>query len=108
MDEIEKVCTDVVILKNGRLIAQSKVGAVLADSRVVMLISDDIRKLKSILQRFDGVKVHRELENAIEVELLRDIETTDINRYCFENGVVLSQLVVMREGLEQQFLEMTK
>ena len=108
LDEIEKVCTDVVILKNGNLIKQNKIKDVLEESRTVEIGSTDMGKLRDILLVFKGVRICQELEELIKVELIGDTETIDLNRYCFENGVVLSRLAPSGERLEQKFLEITK
>ena len=39
--------------------------------------------------------------------LIRGISSTEINKYLFDNGFVLSHLVKRKPSLEQQFLDLT-
>lgn len=108
LDEVEKVCTHVAIIKNGKLLASGSVGEVLASEDVIALRAADLDQLAQILP---GVKGYVSLERKDGLILLHaDLgigSLEDINRYCFENGVTLEHLTLQRTSLEAKFLEIT-
>ena len=52
LDEVEKVCTHVAILKTGDLITTGEVNEVLQDEDVVEVSASDLNALANILQQF--------------------------------------------------------
>jgi len=108
LDEVEKVCTHVAIIKNGKLLASGSVGEVLASEDVIALRSADLDQLSGILPGLPGFG-RLEWQNGqvlLHVDLgISGLEA--INKYCFEKGVVLTHLVLQRASLEARFLEIT-
>lgn len=108
LDEVEKVCTHVAIIKNGKLLASGSVGEVLASEDVIALRAADLDKLAQILP---GVKGYVTIERQeFQILLHADLgagSMEEINRYCFEQGVILEHLALQRTSLEAKFLEIT-
>ena len=46
-------------------------------------------------------------DKALMVEANESVSPADINRYCFEKGIILNQLNLKRKSLEKRFLEIT-
>ncbi|UAY54104.1 ABC transporter ATP-binding protein [Arachidicoccus terrestris] len=108
LDEVEKVCTHVAIIKNGKLLASGSVGEVLASDDVIALRAADLERLAEILPGVKGYVSQDRLESRILLHA--DLGTSsleEINRYCFEHGVVLEHLALQRASLEAKFLEIT-
>ena len=108
LDEIEKICTDVLILQNGVAIRQSGIENILDNSRQIMISSEDISALKPHISGIQSVKINEIKKEYIILDVNESIKTSDINRYFFEKGIVLSELREIRKSLEDQFLEITK
>ena len=108
LDEIEKVCTDVVILKKGVVIAQDNVENITSGSKHMVIMADDMAKAKSLVDGFDGIDLVEEKQNRLFLNVKENIKAADVNKYFFENGVILSELRLVKKSLESQFLEMTK
>jgi ABC-2 type transport system ATP-binding protein len=108
LDEVEKVCTHVAIIKNGKLLTSGSVGEVLASEDVIALRSVDLKKLSDILPGIAGFsKLEWQNEQILLHADLGRSSLEAINQYCFENGVILTHLALQRASLEARFLEIT-
>ncbi len=108
LDEIEKVCTDVVILKNGIALHQNKIDHIIGKSRQVVISCADLEKLEMAIAGLEGASLEAQKEWSFVLNVSEDMTTTKINQYFFDQGIVLSELREVRKSLEDQFLEMTK
>lgn len=107
LDEVEKVCSHVVILRKGENLYDGTVDGMLASHGFFELKSGDNDRLRKLLEGQDGIK-QVEVENGlITAYLAEPMEADALNRFCFENNIVLTHLVKRKESLEQQFLTLT-
>jgi len=108
LDEVEKVCTHAAILKTGNLITTGLVEDILSDEDLVELGAPDIAALVLLLEKA-GHKIIRDDKTAtVQVVLPKGTaKPEDLNRFCFENGVVLNQLIIRKKRLETRFFELT-
>ena len=108
LDEVEKVCTHVAILKQGNLLASGTVKEVFQENDIVQLAATDKEKLREILS---GLKDYTRLDEVGGILELSYASGTanleEINKYCFNNGVVLSHLQLKKSNFESKFLELT-
>lgn len=108
LDEVEKVCTHVAILKKGELVITDRVDEIFAADDLVQLAAKDIQQLDNVLLQMHGYKSKK--INGDTVELIFEsgtINLESINRFCFENGVVLTMLNQRKRSLENKFLQLT-
>jgi ABC-2 type transport system ATP-binding protein len=108
LDEVEKVCTHAAILKTGNVITTGNVESILMDEDVVELSAADLNALIAALKHF-GKEIKTD-EKARTVQIVFPKGTADmenINRHCFNNGVVLTQIVLRKKRLEARFFELT-
>jgi ABC-2 type transport system ATP-binding protein len=107
LDEVEKVCTHVVILRKGENLYDGTVDGMLASHGFFELQAEDTGALRKFLEAhksFSGV----ESDNGMLVAYLAEpMEAATLNKLCFDNDIVLSKLVKRKESLEQQFLSIT-
>ena len=108
LDEIEKVCTDVVILKLGNLIRQSKIGEILETSHQVIVSANDSEKLEELINEIDGITLNSKEDKKFVLDVEENINTEFLNRSFFEKGLVLTEFRETRKSLESQFLEIIK
>jgi ABC-2 type transport system ATP-binding protein len=108
LDEVEKVCTHVAILKYGQLITHGDVNEILVNEDIVELAATNLENLKNILIQFPGnVNVYLK-EHVVQVNFLPGTANLEaINKFCFERSVVLSHLQLKKKSLESKFLELT-
>lgn len=108
LDEVEKVCTHVAILKTGTLITSGSVHDVLVDEDVVELSAADIQQLKEAVKDYNGVHTVTSSEQFVQLYLPKGTAKPDeINSYCFGKGIILSHLMIKRKRLEEKFFELT-
>ena len=108
MDEIEKVCTDVVILKFGVAIRQSGIEDIIGGARQIIVGARNLSEIEALLPSIEGVSLHKSNERQIVLDVSGDISTEQINKLFFDKGIVLSELREIKKSLEDQFLEITK
>lgn len=108
LDEVEKVCTHVAILKKGNLLVNGNVNEVLANEDIVEVNASDKQTLIQILNNMSGYTKLVEEKNAIQLFYPQGTAQLDtINEYCFNNGVTLNMLTQKKKSLEAKFFELT-
>ena len=108
LDEVEKVCTHAAILKTGNLITTGDVAEIMMDEDIVELSSADIHALSTIIKQLGKELIIDEKANTVQIIFPKGTAKMDeINQHCFNNGVVLTQLVLRKKRLEARFFELT-
>lgn len=115
LDEVEKVCTHVAIIQKGMLKTVGSVHEVMnmgsaATSAATLLVevgAADMVQLKSVLGKMDGIEIITEADGTLQLLCTEQTNAAAINRFCFDNGIVLDKLLVKRKSLESRFLEIT-
>ena len=108
LDEVEKVCSHVVVLQKGVMLYQGSVHNMIENNSFFELQSDNNEQLKLALQNHASVEKIVEEEGKILVYLKQEISAKELNAYLFEQKIVLEHLVKRKNSLEEQFLELTK
>ena len=108
LDEVQKVCSHVVVLRKGEMLYQGSVNDMIASNSFFELKSNDIPKLKTVLQSHSAVDKIVDEEDKILVYVKQDIPSAELNAYLFEQKIILEHLVKRRNSLEEQFLELIK
>ena len=108
LDEVEKVCTHVAILKFGKLITYGDVNEILVNDDIVEVACSDLERLKNTLINMPG-NTHVHITNeTVHVNFASGTASLEaVNKFCFENGIVLSHLQLKKKSLETKFLELT-
>ncbi len=108
LDEVEKVCTHVVVIREGVKLYSGRVDELTASHGLFELkVEDDSEKLIKLLSKFEGISSIKNDENIIIATLSKPVTASEINTHLFQNGVILSHLVKRKPSLEQQFLSLT-
>jgi ABC-type multidrug transport system ATPase subunit len=107
LDEVEKVCTHVAILKKGNLLLQGPVNEVLQSEDQVIISSGNLQQLQQAINNMPGIKKSYAASDALYLSVEHNITPTLINQYCIENGIILSQLTMKKKSLETKFMELT-
>lgn len=109
LDEVEKVCTHVAILKKGSLLAAGSVDEILANDDMVEVSSEDMQKLHNILLNMpEQIKIESGDNGKVNVHFpMGKADLSHLNQFCFSHGVVLNHLQLKKKSLEAKFLEMT-
>ncbi len=108
LDEIEKVCSHVAILKFGKLIKQGTIDEIIGDENYIIVASKDMIKMTQIIDSNENIDVFKASERELIIKVDKDMTAEDVNQFFFDKGLVLSQLKVYTQSLETQFLEIIK
>jgi len=108
LDEVEKVCTHVVVIRKGKKLYSGRVDEMTASNGLFELkVEENNTEFLTVLEKHPAIsKVHLDHETYIAT-LNKEISASEMNRYLFENGCIASHLVLRKPSLEQQFLDLT-
>jgi ABC-2 type transport system ATP-binding protein len=107
LDEVEKICTHVAIIKKGVLLATGSVGSIINSDITVEVAANDMDKLKSVLAALPIVK-HLEMTGKwYEAGIDKSADHSIINQAAFDQGILLTHFVARKKKLETEFLEIT-
>lgn len=108
LDEVEKVCSHVAILQKGKLLASGHVDEVLLNEDIVEVGAADLAQLETVLNGTNGWSHLRKEGNVLQLFFPAGAaQLENINRHCFQQGVVLTHLQLKKKSLETKFLELT-
>ena len=108
LDEVEKVCNHVAILKKGKTLAEGKVNELLITDDIIVIDSDNNEILQKGLLEKGLVKSAMLKENVLEIIPASGVSSGHINRYAADKQIIINQLYIRKSTLEEQFLELVK
>ena len=108
LDEIEKICSHVIVLKEGTALYSGTVDGMTNNKGFFELKSDNLADLKTALESFGVFSNVVERNHQMIAQISEDISASELNKKLFEKGIVLSLLQKKKESLESQFLELVK
>ena len=107
LDEVEKVCSHVVVLRKGVVLYTGTVNGMISNEGFFELQANDNQTLKTILQQHPAIDKIEENESKLTVYLKDSLEAEDLNKYLSSQGIYLSHLVKRQYSLEEQFIQLT-
>ena len=108
LDEVEKVCSHVVIIREGVKLYSGRVNEMSISYGLFELNTKEPKnKLISTLNKNSNIGSIKEEGDLIIAHLTKEMEASEINTYLFDNGITVSHLVKRKPSLEQQFLDLT-
>ncbi len=107
LDEVEKVCSHVLVLRFGEILYNGKVDEMTSKSNYFELQSDNNNLIIDLLKNNFTVDTISEVDGKIEVYFNQDLEASTLNRFLVEKGIYLNHLVKRKLSLENQFLALT-
>ena len=107
LDEIEKVCTHVAILKKGTLLLHGTVAEALRSEDQVEVRADDMARLQAALSNMPGITKAVLNDGTLQLACGPAITPGMVNEYCIGQNIVLTHLVLRKKSLETKFMELT-
>lgn len=107
LDEVEKVCTHVAILRSGKLLLSGAVNAVISRNDFVELSAADNVQLQAAMLRYPGCTGAEIQGGLIRASFDVSPDAAAINSYCARQGIWLNYLQLRQKSLETAFLEIT-
>lgn len=108
LDEVEKVCSHVVVLQKGVKLYEGRVDQMTQSFGFIEIKTNvDHTTISNLLLQYEGIeRIEREQE-VYQLYLNKDIDTGSLNRFLFQNDIVVSHLRKIKPTLENRFLEIT-
>jgi len=107
LDEVEKVCSHVVLLRKGIILYIGTVNGMISSEGFFELQADDNAQLSTLLQAHASVDKIEPHDGKLTVYLKGPLEAAELNRYLATNGVYVNHLVKRKNSLEEQFIQLT-
>lgn len=108
LDEVQKICSHVVMLKQGEMVYNGSMKELLTQRKSYKLMAENRDELLRVLRNIPGVNIRNEMEDSILIELGEGISGAKLNQLIVEQGVYLSELHAYQKSLETIFLERMK
>ena len=106
LDEIEKMCTHVGILKNGKLIQQGTMQEIMSQDKLLLINGESHEKLKATIDELPALVFVKELNGQLLIRAEETFSPSQVNQLIAEKGVYLNALSVYKKNLETIFLEL--
>jgi ABC-type multidrug transport system ATPase subunit len=106
LSEVERVCSHVAILKQGRLLRSGPVSEMTAGASVFRLRTDDVGTLWEAVCNYPPARQMRREHDAVYTELA-DSDPALLCKYLAGLGIYLAELSNQRSSLEETFLRLT-
>lgn len=107
LDEVEKVCSHVIVLRYGVTLYQGTVDGMLANEGFFELQANNLDELIQIVSEHPSVDKIDIQDGKALVYLKASLEAGELNQYLFNKNIVLTHLFKRRTSLEEQFLKLT-
>jgi ABC-2 type transport system ATP-binding protein len=108
LDEVEKICDHVAIIKQGKLLASGRLGEIIHSDKIVEIASNHMEALIEWVKSRDWIH-HADIKKEfIQIRVGQHEELANINQKAFESGFILNHLAMKKHRLEEEFLHITK
>lgn len=107
LDEVEKVCSHVLVLRKGEILYSGLVGGMSQNSNFLELQADDSKTLIEALQQLPSLESIQEIDGKVIVYTTSEVNPAMVNKFLSEKNIFLTHLCVRKNSLEEQFLELT-
>ena len=108
LDEVEKVCSHTIVIREGKKLYSGKVNEMSASHGVFELqVESDQEKVLLIVEKHPAIDKVSKDHKTIIATLNKEMSASKMNKYLFDNGFIVSHLVKRKPSLEEQFLDLT-
>lgn len=107
LDEVEKICSHVAILKDGQLLATGLVGELLSTDFMIEINALDEAKLLQFLNSANAIKKHYKSGKHYVCIIDSSFAGAEISKMAFNDGLILDHFVIRKRRLEEEFLTIT-
>jgi ABC-2 type transport system ATP-binding protein len=108
LDEVEKICSHVAILKRGSLLTSGPVDEVLSNEDIVEVGATDMQALRACVANMQNVLSVKEDNQRMQIHFPAGTANMEmVNQFCFNNGITLNLLLNKKKSLESKFFELT-
>ncbi len=107
LDEVEKVCSHVVVLRKGEILYSGTVAGMASGNGYIEVQAADTKALIAALETYPLIDRIAETDGKVEIYSKNDIDTALLNQFLTDKSIYLSHLVQRKNSLEDHFLQLT-
>lgn len=107
LDEVEKVCSHVVVLRKGVKLYSGRVDEMISSHGFFELKSTNQEALVKFVENHPSFGKIKVTDTLVTAFLNEPMKSDTFNKLLFEKGIILTHLVQRKESLEEQFLQLT-
>lgn len=107
LDEVEKVCSHVLVLRKGEILYSGTVEDMSSNNGYIELEAKDNSALIEALQQFPDIDNITEEEGKVLIYSKHDIDPSSLNKFLADKSIYLNHLAKRKNSLEEQFLQLT-
>jgi ABC-2 type transport system ATP-binding protein len=107
LDEVEKVCTHVVVLRKGHKLYAGRVDEMISSYGFFEMKSNQQETLLEFIANHPKIAKHKQDGALITAFLSEPIEVETFMKNLFDKKIILTHFVKRKESLEEQFLQLT-
>lgn len=108
LDEVEKVCSHVIILKKGVKYYEGPVDGIHKSFGYIKLKAQNLKLLKQFMAALEEVDSIEEESSMLKVFLKNELNTEELSQRLAQEKIYITHLAQKRPSLEEQFLTLTK
>ncbi len=108
LDEVEKVCSHVLVLQKGKRIYFGKVTALTTDHGYFELNATDLNALQKVLESHQDIEKIEVYNTHILAYPSKSMTATELSKSLSEQGIIITHFAQKHKSLEEQFLSLTK
>lgn len=108
LDEVEKICSHVTIIKKGSLLSTGPVGSILSEDITIEIGAENNDTLLNFLNSYPGINSLKLIGNHVECKANPSLVVVDLNKKAISNGININHLIARKQRLEEEFLEIVK
>lgn len=108
LDEVQKICSHVAVLKTGKLLFCDRVDELVNSTGLLVVQAPNMPQLRAALVAHDQIEAITQENDHYVVSFKNDVIPWQLNKYLFEKGVALNHLSIRKKTLETHFLELLR
>ncbi|MCG8309976.1 MAG: ATP-binding cassette domain-containing protein [Cytophagales bacterium] len=106
LDEVQKVCSHVAVLKHGKKLFEGHVQSLLSGNDGIEIGADNLDQLSSALAGYEGVdRIDRKSHTCL-VKLKPGYKSSELSAFLITNGINITHFAQNKGNLEQEFLHL--
>jgi ABC-2 type transport system ATP-binding protein len=109
LDEVEKVCSHVLVLSKGKKLYSGRVDKIISCKGFFDMKSNQLEKLTNFIEKHP--KISRfEINNdkTVRAFLSEKLESEDFMKSLVKENIILTEFIKRKKSLEEQFLQLTE
>lgn len=108
LNEVEKVCTEVVILRKGKVLTQGKVDEIISGTPLVAVSAENHDRLVQELEANALIYKSGKKPELLYVELNERLSLAELNKVLVQSGVLVNHFELIKSDLESEFLKLVQ